>query len=74
MKEAERGRDNDDRLAANRLALSSQPTAVPAGMDDRCTSLHVGRFLAGACCSTTKLWLKAREHQGLTGAPPPGEL
>jgi len=72
MKEAERGRDNDDRLAANRLALSSQPTAVPAGTDDRCTSLHVGRFLAGACCSTSKLWLKAREHQGLTGAPPLG--
>ena len=72
MKEAERGRDNDDRLAANRLALSSQPKTVQAGQDDRCSTLHEGRFLAGACCSTTKLWLKARELQGLTGAPPLG--
>jgi len=72
MKEAERSRDNDDRLAANRLALSSTPKLVQAGPDDRCSTLHEGRFLPGACCSTTKMWLKARELQGLSGAPPLG--
>ncbi len=72
MRESERSRDMDDRLAANRAALSTSSKTVNAGSDDRWASLHEGHFLPGACCSAAKLWLKAREIIGLTGAPPLG--
>jgi hypothetical protein len=72
LKEVERTRDNDDRLAENRRSLTSQPKNILFGTDDRCSILHEGRFLPGACCSTSKLWLRARELQGLSGAEPLG--
>ncbi len=43
---------------------------MKAGHDDRWTRLHEARFLAGAGCSATKLWLTAREAIGLNGHPP----
>jgi hypothetical protein len=43
---------------------------VRAGQDDRWARLHDARFLAGAGCSATKLWLTAREVLGLNGHPP----
>jgi hypothetical protein len=43
---------------------------VKAGQDDRWARLHEARFLAGAGCSATKLWLSARELIGLNGQPP----
>lgn len=72
MKEAERSRDADDRLAYNRFSVSSRPKPIPAGQDDRHSTLHVGRFLPGACCPNAKLWKAARSYQGLSGAEPLG--
>jgi hypothetical protein len=72
LKEMERGKDADDRLAANKAALSSTFVEVPAGRDNRWSELHEGRFLAGAGCSAVRLWLTARDKLGLTGQPPIG--
>ena len=72
IKESERARDADDKLAANRAELGLNVKNIPAGSDDRWSILHEGRFLPGAGCSTTKIWLKAREVLGTTGAPPIG--
>jgi hypothetical protein len=59
MKEAERGRDMDERLAQNRAAASTHPKEIGPGLDDRCSILHEARFLPGAVCSITILWLAA---------------
>jgi hypothetical protein len=72
MRESERCRDADDKLAANRAALSLSAKTVQQGTDNRWSVLHEGRFLPGAGCSAAKLWLRAREVIGLTGAPPIG--
>ncbi len=75
MRDSERGRDADNKLAANRSALAITTKTVPAGPDNRWSHLHEGRFLPGAGCSAAKIWLRAREILGLTGAPPShGEL
>jgi hypothetical protein len=67
IREAERMKDAEDKLAANRASLGSRPKEVKAGLDDRWNILHDARFLPGAGCSATKLWLRAREAVGLTG-------
>ena len=72
MREAERVRDVDERLAQNRVAASTHPKEIGPGLDDRCSMLHDARFLPGAVCSTVKLWLAARQVLGLTGADPLG--
>ncbi len=72
MRDSERGRDAEDKLAANRAALASTSKTVQAGTDNRWSILHEGRFLPGAGCSAAKIWLKAREVLGLPGAPPLG--
>jgi hypothetical protein len=70
LKEAERAKDADDRLAHNRAIIGT--ICVDMGIDDRTTHLHDGRFLPGANCSAAKLWLAARERTPLNGAPPLG--
>jgi hypothetical protein len=40
MKEAERVRDYDDRLATNRMNALSHPRTVKGGLGDRCSNLH----------------------------------
>jgi hypothetical protein len=55
MKESERTRDADERLAANRADLGVTVKTVKEGKDDRWKILHEGWFLAGAGCSATKL-------------------
>jgi hypothetical protein len=71
-REIDRAKDADDRLAVNKMALASAVTSVPAGSDNRWTTLHQGRFLGGACCSSAKLWLAAKEYLGSGHAPPVG--
>ena len=72
MKELDRQKDAEDRLASNRSALGTSPVLLKEGQDDRWTILHAGRFLPGAGCSASKLWLEARRSIGLTGAAPLG--
>jgi hypothetical protein len=69
IKESERSRDADDKLAANRAALGTSPKVLREGIDDRWSNLHEGRFLPGAGCSAAKLWLTARSYLGLSGGP-----
>ena len=70
MKEAERSKDADDKLAHNRTNIGI--ISVDMGLDDRTSTLHDGRFLPGANCSAVKLWLAARNRIPLHGAPPLG--
>ena len=72
LKEAERVRDADDRLATNRAMAISHPKSITAGLDDRCHILHMARFLPGAVCSTGRMYIAARKILGLTGAVPLG--
>jgi hypothetical protein len=70
QRESEKLKDAEDKLAANRVNLGLSCTEVRAGQDDRWARLHDARFLAGAGCSATKLWITAREVLGLNGHPP----
>jgi hypothetical protein len=70
LREAERTKDADDRLAHNRSNIGV--ITVDLGLDDRTNVLHDGRFLPGANCSASKLWLAARSRIPLHGAPPLG--
>ncbi len=70
LREAERTKDADDRLAHNRSNIGV--ITVDMGLDDRTNILHDGRFLPWANCSASKLWLVARSRISLHGAPPLG--
>lgn len=72
IKELERNKDVDDKLAANKTALSSTFTEVQAGRDNRSSVLHSARFLAGASCATTKQWLGAKAVLGDSNYPAVG--
>ena len=72
MKEAERIRDADDRLASNRMQATAHPRRVQAGLDDRCTILHEARFMPGMACPTARQYQLARKYLGLNGADPLG--
>ena len=71
MKDWEKSKDVDDKLSANKAALASTFTDVVAGRDNRLSTLHPARFLGGAGCSATKLWLAARDCLGASGSHPP---
>jgi hypothetical protein len=47
LKDAERGRDVEDRLHANKSALASKVVKVPEGEDNRWNILHQAKFLGG---------------------------
>ena len=72
VRDWEKAKDADDRLAANKAVLASTFTSVQEGRDNRCSVLHPGRFLGGAGCSAAKLWLAAREALGTVSHPPIG--
>jgi len=58
------------RLAANRDKIRSSFTVLKEGKDNRWDVLHKGRFLAGAGCSASKMWLAARNSIGIKGQLP----
>jgi hypothetical protein len=72
MKEIERAKDADDKLAANKAALATTFTLVREGRDNRWSELHSARFLPGASCSTVRLWLTARDVLGTSTYLPIG--
>lgn len=64
LKNLEKAKDCEDKLSNNRDNLESTFSQVPAGTDNRWSTLHEARFLPGAACSAKKLWLRAREVLG----------
>ena len=72
LKENERTKEADDRLASNKSALAVKFSRITEGKDNRWTVLHSARFLGGAGCSSTKLWMVARENINQSGHPPIG--
>jgi hypothetical protein len=70
LRDAERSRDVEDRLHANKSALATKM----AGVDNRWNILHAARFLGGAACSAQELWSQARAVIGINGHPPPQQL
>jgi hypothetical protein len=64
LKEFERNKAASFRLSHNRDELATTFTEVKAGQDNRWDQVHEARFLPGACCPVTKLWLRAREVIG----------
>ena len=63
-------RKAEDKLFQNREALSSSPITIPSGQDNRLDILHPARFLPGATCSASKMWLEARKTIGGSGSQP----
>ncbi len=60
LKEAERAKDADDRLAHNRANIGT--ICMDMGIDDRTTHLHDGRFLPGANCSASSVPIVGRSY------------
>ncbi len=64
LKEAEKGRATEEKLALNRDELAATTIKVMAGVDNRWDQIHPARFIPGAACSAAQLWLLARESMG----------
>jgi hypothetical protein len=64
LKEAEKGRATEEKLAMNRDELAATTIRVMAGVDNRWDQIHPARFLPGAACSAAQLWMLARENMG----------
>jgi hypothetical protein len=58
LKEAEKGRATEEKLALNRDELAATTIRVMAAQ------IHPARFLPGAACSAAQLWLLARDSMG----------
>ena len=69
IKDAERARESEDRLAANKVALQTKFYDVPAGRDNRWNELHPARFLPGCAATAIKQYTTSREVIGLVGPP-----
>jgi len=59
----------NSRLAATARKLASHPEKVEGGTDNRRDRLHSARFLGGASCAATELWLAARRVIDNSGIP-----
>jgi hypothetical protein len=70
VKDAERKGDIEDRLAVNKQNLEANAVKIMSGSDDRWSILHPARFLAGAACSSKKVWCSARSSIDVNGHPP----
>jgi hypothetical protein len=69
IKEAERARDIEDRLANNKTSLPFKSYEVQVGRENRWNCLHPARFLPSATCSAQKQFTGAREVIGLSSPP-----
>lgn len=70
IRDAERSRETEDRLASNKANLLTKFYDVPAGKDNRCTVLHPARFLPGVACTAQQQYIAARQVIGLNSPPP----
>ena len=62
----------NSKLAHNAKKIAANPAQVKAGPDNRKDVLHPARFLGGASCSATDLWLEGRRVLGDKGVAPIG--
>ena len=69
MKDAFKSKDSMSKMTTNRDNLASTFSIIEAGKDNRWNLLHRARFLPGAGCSSTKMWLQAREYLGTEACP-----
>ena len=67
LKDMETSRRSEVQLSHNRESLTSTFHQVTSGQDNRWDVLHTARFLPGATCSSSKLWLAARAAMGIKG-------
>lgn len=72
LKNLENSKANEDKLSFNRDKLSETEFRVASGTDNRWSSLHEARYLPGMCCTTVKMWNRAREVIGSQGHPAVG--
>jgi hypothetical protein len=70
IREYEKNKAAGDRLSHNRDELANTFIPIKLGADNRWNVLHESRFLPGACCTATAMWLRAREVIGLEGHVP----
>ena len=69
LKNLERAKDVEEKLAYNRESIMQNAVEVRPGKDDRWSLLHEARFLPGVACSSAKIWLRARDVLGTSGQP-----
>ncbi len=69
IRDSEKARETEERLAQNKAGLASKFYDVPAGKDNRWSELHPARFLPGMACTATKQFKAACEVFGLTSPP-----
>jgi hypothetical protein len=69
-KSAKSGRKLTEKMAKNLEKMKKNPVRFEAGDDNRSNILHGVRFLGGHTCANTEIWLKAREHIGISGIDP----
>ncbi len=62
----------NSRLAKNAQKVVANPVSIGAGQDNRKDVLHPARFLGGAICPATELWLTGRRLLGEKGIIPLG--
>jgi len=67
LKNLEKARSVEEKLAANRDAMLEVETKVKEGSDNRMSKLHDARFLPGMTCSTAKMWEGGRKVIGQNG-------
>ena len=70
LRDQYKGKEVMNVLASNRDNLGTMFINVAEGKDNRWDSLHSARFLPGAGCQATKIWLRAREVMGSEGHTP----
>ena len=54
-------------MAANAQKMVAKPAKIEAGLDNRRDVLHPARYLGGASCANTELWMGARKVIGEEG-------
>ncbi len=58
------------KMARTLERLRQNPVAVPAGLDDRISVLHEGRFLPGTVAPCKRQWTEGRRKTGIDGTDP----
>jgi hypothetical protein len=69
IKDAERARETEEKLAQNKSNLGTKFYEVQQGRDNRWSELHPARFLPGVACTAVKEFMAARDVIGLSNPP-----